>query len=175
MIQQSSSLVLKTSDISTVRNDETASAECGSWSNYKQSQRFHVNMRDCIGSEIYDAHDMFLLRLNSVSWTACDPALTVFDRQCVVRMSGLPWVNSTYSIKNKANSNVYDLCVVNITPDENKTLYFSQNISMAQFTKGSDQVTIQMDLVQTLAGAPVAWGGGDAFPHFVFLFDIYPI
>lgn len=172
---QSSSLVLKTSDISTTKNAESASSECGSWSNYKQVTRFNVDLRTCIGPEIYDRHDRFVLRLNSVSWTAADAGLANSDDHCVIQMSGLNFVNSTYSIKQKTNTAVYDLCVVNMIPTENKTLYFTQNVSMAQFTKSGDFVTIEFDLMRTLDGLPASWGGVDSWPHFVYMFDIYPL
>lgn len=170
---QSSSLVLKTSDISTTKNAETASSSAGSWSNFKQSQQFRVDMRTAIGSD-YDKYTRFVLRLNSVSWTACDPCLTLQDAQVVLQLSGLNWVNSSYSCATRSNIPRYDATVINITANTAKSLYFTQSVSLCQFVKGSDQATIQLDLIRTIDGTPASHSS-DSYPHFVLMFDIIGI
>lgn len=174
MIQQSSSLVLKHSDISSTKNAQTASSSAGDWTNYKQSTRFRVDLRTAIGQEIYSKHDRFILRLNCISWTSANSTLAAQDRQVVVRLSGLPWINSSYSCATGTNRAFYDACVINLVPDEARTLYFTPNISMAQFGK-VDQATIQVELIRTIDGVASAYGGVDSFPHMCMHFDIYPV
>jgi hypothetical protein len=66
MFLESVSLVLKHSDISTALNTNPTANNVGTWSNGKQSTTWRFNMRHLLG-DLYDEHDLFVLRLNQIS------------------------------------------------------------------------------------------------------------
>ena len=66
MFQETCSLVLKHSDISTDITLATVYNSIGSWSNGKQTTTWRVNLKKVLGPAMYDNNDMFVLRLNQI-------------------------------------------------------------------------------------------------------------
>ena len=67
MFQETCSLVLKHSDISTDTTLATVFNSIGSWSNGKQSTTWRINLKKLLGPAMYDNNDMFVLRLNQIA------------------------------------------------------------------------------------------------------------
>jgi hypothetical protein len=63
-------------------------------------------MRTLLG-DMYDKYDMFNLCLNTVATavSANNFAGSANDQQCLLRVSGIPFINNTYNVNNENNEN----------------------------------------------------------------------
>lgn len=174
MFIETATLILKHSDISTNRNDETASSYAGSWINGKQSTTWNINLRELIGYEIYDNNKIFCLRLNQLSYDVANFPNSVYDNGVIFKLSGLEFLNSTYSPKTGNNSRTYDMLLCNLTTTGG-TFNYSPNISLCNFKKSQNNVNITIELNQMNSDQPARYGAVDKFPHMCYSFDIYAI
>lgn len=168
-------LLLKHSDISTNTNSVSESTNCGYWENGKQKSVWRVNLRTLLGNKMYDNNELFVIRLNQLSYDSVNFPSTNKDQQLLLKMSGLNFVNSTYDVKTGNNSQIYQMCIQNFIPSESHTITYSPNVSMACFKKGSDNVEICIELFRATTDLPAIYGGVDKFPHMVYSFDIYAV
>ena len=114
------------------------------------------------------------MRLNSVSYNNPGAyAVNQKDESLYARVSGLPFVNSTYSVKSQGNTGRYDMVMLTIAAGQARTLYYTPNVSMAQFQKGSNLVNITIELLRTIDDLPPDLAA--TLPHFSYHFDIYPV
>ena len=66
----------------------------------------NINLRTVLG-DMYDKYDLFNLQLNSISQSAPAATIGAADnlRSMNLNISGLPFVNQTYSVSNACNIN----------------------------------------------------------------------
>jgi hypothetical protein len=173
MFLETVSLVLKHSDISTVTTSDTASSNNGSWSNGKQKTTWRLNMRNLLGNKMYDENDMFILRLNQFSYASANFPLAVRDQQCVITLSGLNFINSTYNVATGNTGSKHQMLLTNMVPAGAVESY-SPNIAMCNFGKSQDTVELTIELIRTIDGLAGQYGTSP-FPHCVYSFDIFPV
>lgn len=175
MFLETVSLILKHSDISTNTNSDTESSKVGSWSNGKQKTTWVFNMRNLLGNKMYDENDMFVLRLNQLSYSTANFPLTVKDQQVIVSLSGLNFINSTYNVATGNSGNKQQLLLLNMATNAYVENY-PPNIAMCNFGKSPDNTNFTIELIRTIDGLPAQYSiGGTTFPHMAYSFDIYPV
>lgn len=175
MFQETVTLVLKHADIDTDPDLATASSEMGHWSNGKQKTTFRLNLKRLLG-ELYDMHNMFVLRLNQLSHSSADfPAANNLDQNVIVQLSGLSFVNSTYDPRTGNNSGKYNMVIATLEKNVSRTINYAPNISMCNFVKSAEYVDLTIDLIRVQDGLPAEHGTEDLFPHMAYSFDIYAI
>jgi hypothetical protein len=174
MFQESVSLLLKHSDISTSTTAVSANSQNGSWSNGRQKSTWRVNMRNLLGNELYENNDLFVLRLNQLSYSAASNfPLSPKDQQLIINLSGLNFSNSTYDVKSGNNNNKQQLVLLNMSISAYVESY-SPNIAMSMFTKSEENIELTIELIRTLDNLPAQYGA-TIFPSMVYQFDIYAI
>jgi hypothetical protein len=173
MFLETVSLILKHSDISTTTTGITATANNGNWSNGKQKTTWRINMRNLLGSEMYDNNEMFVLRLNQLSYAADNFPLAPKDQQVIITLSGLSFSNSTYDVKTGNSSNRQQLVLVNMSTNAYVESY-PPNIAMCNFTKSQENIELTIELIRTIDNLPAQYGA-TKFPHMVYSFDIYAV
>jgi hypothetical protein len=173
MFLETVSLVLKHSDISTTTTGATASSNNGSWSNGKQKTSWRINLRNLLGNKMYDENDMFILRLNQLSYATANFPLAVTDQQHIITLSGLNFINSTYNVSSGNTDSKHQMLLLNMATNGGVESY-SPNIAMCNFGKSQDNIEITIELIRTIDGLPAQYGAS-TFPHCVYSFDIYPV
>lgn len=171
---QSSTLILKHSDIGSSVSAVTASSSAGTWSHGKQTTTWNVDLRTAIGPEIFDNHKRFILRLNMMAHNARAFPLAVSDQCLIVQMSGLNWVNSTYNPISGTNSSNYDAFLLYMDSNVGNTYYLNPNISKAQFQVDNKNVQITIKLLRQVDNQPAQYSG-ETFPSCVYAFDIFQV
>jgi hypothetical protein len=175
MFLETVSSVLKHSDISTITTSIAETGNNGSWKLGKQSTTWRVNMRNLLGSEMYDNNDMFVLRLNQLSYAADNFPLTTRDQQVIITLSGLNFSNSTYDVKTGNSSNIQQLVLLNMSTNAYVESY-PPNIAMCNFKKSQENIEFTIELIRTIDNLPAQYNPAAAkFPHMVYQFDIYPV
>jgi hypothetical protein len=129
-------------------------------------------MRHLLGSEIYDNNDLFVLRLNQLSYATANFPLATRDQQVIATLSGLNFVNSTYDVKTGNTGSQHQLVLVNMGVSGGVESY-SPNIAICNFGKSGDYVNLTIDLIRTIDGLAGQFGA-EMYPHMCYQFDIYP-
>jgi len=171
---QSSSLILKHSDISPSATLVTASSAAGYWSNGKQETTWNVDLRQVIGPEIFDKHKRFVLRLNMMAHNGRNFPLAANDQCQVVQISGLSWVNSSYNQLTQTNGSTYDAFLLYMDANIGKTYYLNHNVSKAIFQVSAPVVQITIRLLRQIDNAPAQYAA-ETFPSCCYSFDIFPV
>jgi len=166
---ENASLVLSTYNGTTSNNG----ASC-TWSN--------INFRSVLGN-MYDKYDNFNLTLNTISSSYVganvgSTAITAspngeFDRNLLVKVSGLPFQNNSFYVSNNGGVNQSGSIfgTMFLARSQTNTQYFySSNI--AQFCKNKEVTDISIDLLRFDFTTPAT---ASAFPNMVYIFDIFPI
>lgn len=175
MFEETVTLILKHSDISSNLNDNDAISEYGSWSNGKQKTIFRVNLKTLMGT-LYNKYNTFCLRLNQIAYSSANfPQTNNIDQQVIIQMSGLNFINSTYNQARGTNGSNYQMVILNIEKGLAKVIDYSPNVSICNFRKSSEMVELNIDLIRCSDGLPATSGTNDKFPHFTYSFDIYPV
>jgi hypothetical protein len=107
MFLETVSLVLKHSDIAPATNTYPSATNAGVWSNGKQKTTFNFNLRNMLGSEMYDNNELFVLRLNQLSYAPIDFPLAPQDQQVVVTLSGLNLLIQRIMLKQEILQDAY--------------------------------------------------------------------
>jgi hypothetical protein len=173
MFLETVSLVLKHSDIAPATNTYPSTSNVGVWSNGKQKTIFNFNMRNLLGNKMYDENELFVLRLNQLSYAPIDFPLAAQDQQVVVTLSGLNFVNSTYNVKTGNSTNKQQLVLLNMGITGGVESY-SPNIAMCNFGKSQENINLTIELIRTVDGLAAQFGA-NFFLHMVYQFDIYPV
>ena len=120
--------------------------------------------------DMFDKYDRYLLLLQSISTGIAGTIGTADDdRCCIINMSGLSFLNSTYSQKLQSNSGY--LAVVPFTfKSADSILYNYQNFAVSTFIKQNDIVNISINYTKIKTDTAVATT--TAFPHVNFIFNI---
>jgi hypothetical protein len=66
-------------------------------------------------NKMYDENDMFVLRLNQLSYGQANFPLTVRDQQSVVTLSGLNFINSTYNVESGNSRSKQQMLLINMS------------------------------------------------------------
>ena len=163
---QMASLVLRTSDLT-----DNATNQYGTINQYKTAYTWNnINLRTVLG-DLYDKFDTFNLCLNTVVSSTGDANLgaATDDRTVIIKMSGLPFINQTYSVKQGCNTNVCALCSYYFTKNQTNYQYFYSN-NCYTFGKSANMVNLTIQYGTILADAIPATAV--AFPQMVYMFDI---
>jgi hypothetical protein len=172
MFLETVSLILKHSDISTATTS-TASSNIGSWSNNKQITTWRFNLRNLLGNEMYDNNDMFILRLNQLSYSLVNfPLVASKDQQVVINLSGLNFINSTYNVASGNSTGKHQMLLLNMGTSGGVESY-PPNIAMCNFAKSQDNVELTIELIRTVDNLPPQTSS--TFPAMAYSFDIYPV
>ena len=127
------SLVLKHADISTTTTTQTVNNNIGGWDRYKQTVYWNVNIKTLLGDDYYK-YEKFGIRLNQWSYTsAAYPTSATLDINHLVMMSGLNWVNSSFSQLNGTNTNKAPLVMALISASTNAVINYQPNTSINFF------------------------------------------
>ena len=174
MFLETVSLVLSHADISTTTTLNNVSNNVGSWKLGKQSTTWNFDLKQLLGSVIYDKHDVFELRLNQLSYATSDFTNNSINQQLIINLSGLDFSNSSYNVKSKNNSATCRLMLLNMS-ESAQTVDLSPNIAMCNFNKSSNtNVNLTIELIRTIDNLPAIYTT-NPFPHSVYNFDIYGI
>jgi hypothetical protein len=137
----------------------------------------NINLRTLLG-DMYDQFDMFNLCLNTVSHSnsALTNANTNIDqRNVILNVSGLPWINQTYNTSYLSNTSsvVLGTFLFGTTGTVSSQYFYSSNIST--FGKNQELVNLTLSYSKITDNLQPATGGGEVFPHIVLIFDIFGI
>jgi len=167
---ENASLVLSTYNGATSNNG----ASC-TWSN--------INMRVLLGP-LYDKYDCFNLTLNTIvsGVTAAGLGTSTFgtsasgegDRNLLIKVSGIPFINNSYVVGSTYNVNQSAAILGSFymaRSQVNTQYFYSSNIAM--FGKNQDIANLTIDLVRLDFSTPIS--AGVPYPNFVYIFDIFGI
>ena len=142
---KNASLVLRTADLPLDGSNSVGSMNATrtfmTWNN--------INLRLLLG-DMYDSCDLFNLNITQIVSTIGPTfGTTVDDRNVTLRISSLPFINQTYSVKNGCNTNIAHLCsFVKIGGNSiyavsfiNNSLTFGKNQDMCNITISYAKVT----------------------------------
>jgi hypothetical protein len=175
---QIASLVLRSSDLTL-----NTSNQYGSCDAMKLTQTWNnINLRTLLG-DMYDKYDLFNICLNTISTAGAGANGTLLggavataadNLNVVVKLSGLPFINQTYSVKNGCNTSVCPISTFlfansgtanNITTTQ---LFFSNNCYTFGKSQQSCNLTIQYGRILDDALPTTT----NAYPNMIFIFDI---
>ena len=152
MTDRNASLVLKTTDFTTDtnyiygRDFNSTKGTCNrqlslmTWNN--------INLRTLLG-DMYNDYDLFNLCLNSITTANANQIDTSIDvRNISVKISGLPFINQTYNVKNGCNGAQTMIATFNFIPNQCTTQYYYSN-NIATFGKNQElcNITIEYDKI----------------------------
>jgi len=163
---QIASLTLRTSDLTI-----NASNQYGAVDQYRTTCTWNnINLRTVLG-DMYDKFDTFNLCLNTVASSNVDAALgtALDDINVIIKMSGLPFINQTYSVKQGCNTSSCAICSFKFIRTTATTQYFYSN-NCYTFGKNVNTVNLTLQYGTVLADALPATAV--AFPQMVYMFDI---
>lgn len=163
MNDRNASLVLKTSDFTTdpnfyygtvynsFRGTVNAKLSSMTWNN--------INLRTLLG-DMYNDYDLFNLCLNTISTATANPTIDPNDdvKNVSVVISGLPFINQTYNVKNGCNSNYTVIGTFNFLQNQASTQNYNSS-NMATFGKSQElcSITIEFDkIVDDTLSLPVS-------------------
>jgi hypothetical protein len=107
---QIASLVLRSSDLTP-----GASNQYGSSDTYQIIQTWNnINLRTLLG-DMYDKYDLFNICLNTITTSVPIGVYgnTAEDRNVILKLSGLPFINQTYSVKQGCNTSLCPIASFN--------------------------------------------------------------
>ena len=170
--KRSTRLVLKTSDLT---NGSTTNI--GSCDTLRQNFTwFNINLRALLG-DLYNQYDYFNLLLISVSSSVITAAAnqgSADDRLVYVKISGLPFINQSYSqpTGNNITSSILTIYNIPATAVSGNQLY--NNVSnVMTFGKSQDLCNINISFTRVLDDTRPAITVAN--PQFVFMFTIIGI
>jgi hypothetical protein len=172
---QIASLVLRSSDLTL-----NTSTQYGTCDQYRLTQTWNnINLRTLLG-DMYDKYDLFNICLNTISTAAAGANTAPLgggfadNLNVVVKLSGLPFVNQTYSVKQGCNTNICPISTflfVNSGTANNITttqLFFSNNCYTFGKSQQSCNLTIQYGRILDDVLPTTIY----AYPNMIFIFDI---
>ena len=162
--QEIACLVLKTT---VLPMDGTTNAYGTSNSTNSSFTWTNINLRVLLG-DMFDKYDRFLLLLQHIG-QATSGSITDYDNRAIlINMSGLSFINSTYTQKLQSNSGALIVCpIIVVSGGAQSQLY--NNFAVSTFIKQNDIVNISINYTkmkdETAATAVT-------YPHTVFIFNI---
>ena len=149
MSDRNASLVLKTSDFTTDTNFVYGTqyvSSRGACNGKLSSMTWNnINLRTLLG-DMYNDYDLFNICLNSISTANANPIIdSITDVKTLsIKISGLPFVNQTYNIKNGCNGNSTIIATFNFLANQASTQYYYSN-NIATFGKSQEQCSITIE------------------------------
>jgi hypothetical protein len=170
---QIASLVLRSSDIPL-----NSSNQYGSCDQYRLTQTWNnINLRTLLG-DMYDKYDLFNICLNTITTSAPTLAYgnTADDRNVILKLSGLPFVNQTYSVKQGCNTNICPIASFAFptitTTAMSATQYFYSN-NCYTFGKSQQSCNLTLQYGRVIDDVlPLVNNQNREFPSIVLIFDI---
>jgi hypothetical protein len=173
MPSETASLFLKSSDLTYGSTTSVGTADSNgtvlTWSN--------INLRVLLG-DMYDKYDRFNLNLNTIATSVASSYTGSADeRSTYITITGLPWVNNTYSISSSgvttpnvySNTNATVIASLFINGNAQTTQYFYGN-NTSTFGKNQDIVNITISFLKVSDSTKPSPSA--AYPKMIFIFDI---
>ena len=165
---RNASLVLKGSDLTQNQYTEVGYTDA----NRTTMTWYNINLRTLLG-DMYEQYDYFNLCLNTIATgSAGSLSAEKNNLNLYVRMSGLPWSNQTYNIKNKCNTQYNVMATFFFNPNNAVSQYYYGN-NFATFAKNQDNCNITIDFIKISDDAVPNLD--NSFPPTIFIFDIIGI
>jgi hypothetical protein len=166
---QIASLVLRSCDI-----PQNGSNQYGSSDQYSLTQTWNnINLRILLG-DMYDKYDLFNICLNTVTTGSAvsNTGISNDDRNVILKLSGLPFINQTYSVKQGCNTNVCHIgSFLFISNAVTTQYYFSNNF----FTFGKSQESCNLTIQYSRAKDDTLPSTVNIYPNMIFSFYIIGI
>jgi len=167
MDKRTARLLLKTHNLTT------ESTNLGVTDVYRQNHTwYNINLRTLLG-DLYDKYDYFNLKLISIVSDDTTGGIDVTNDLYVnVKMTGLPFVNQTYDVNNKCNTNVCYL---------SHHLFFTDSFSITEKSNddnivfGKNQELVNINIFYTKLIDDLPFSGDPALDEYgdaTFLFSI---
>ena len=133
----------------------------------------NIDLR-CLLGDMYGKFDLFNLCLNTVSTASAvaNTGATNDDRNVLMTITGLPWINQTYNTLYQTNTVSTNLCTFQFVSSATTTQYFYSN-NVATFGKNQELVNITISYNRIVDNTQPATA--NPFPHVAFIFDIFGI
>ena len=165
MPSETVSLVLRSSDLTYGSSTSIGTADALgvtlTWNN--------INLRVLLG-DLYDKYDRFNLNLNTIATNVAATISGSVDERCTyLTISGLPWVNNSYSVTSNCNTNATVIASVFINSGAQTTQYFYGN-NTSTFGKNQDICNITLSFLRISDNGKST--PSTAFPKMIFIFDI---
>jgi hypothetical protein len=166
---RNAALVLKTSDLTA-----NSITEIGEANQYMTSMTwYNINLRTLLG-DMYDNYDIFNLSLNTFTSAVLNGVIgaSLDDRQLLVKVSGLPFLNQTYDVAKGHNTSSTYVGSVYLTTTASSWQIFN-GFNVATFGKNQELVNITITYERVIDGdLPTTV---NEFPASVFFFSIIGI
>jgi len=165
---ENASLVLKSSDLTL-----NGTNGVGTCDQYRITMTWNnINLRTVLG-DMYDKYDTFNLYLNFIGSATSNANLgnSNDDRQIIVNMKGLPWINQTYSVANISNTDTKVLGIFEFVTDQSQVLNFTDTVTT--FGKSQEQCNITIYYSKILDSTTPSTT--EAFPNVIFIFGIFGV
>ena len=173
-------LVLRSADLPVdTTNGLLSSNAVGSTDNFMSNMTWNnINLRTLLGS-MYDKYDRFALvptQIQSIN-AGTAPGSTTDDRNLLVYVSGLPFINNTYDMTTLTNRNAACINFIRVVASSNTVA--SSNGIITLFSKNQELVNLNIyyqRITKNVGGnyLPVS-SAGQNYPHTVFCFNIYGV
>lgn len=177
---ESATLILRSADLPVdTAQGNLASNATGSTDNFLSSMTWNnINLRTLLGS-MYEKYDRFALvptQIQSVN-SGASPGSTTDDRNLLIYVSGLPFINNTYDVSTKTNKN--GACINFIRMVANGNAVASSNGNIVLFSKNQELVNLNIYYQRITKNAggdydPVS-SAGNNYPHVIFGFNVYGV
>jgi hypothetical protein len=133
----------------------------------------NINLRTVLG-DMYDKYDTFNICLNTVSTAnaSANTGTANDDRNVIMSLTGLPWINQTYNTAYLTNTASTVLCTYQFASSATTTQYFYSN-NLATFGKNQELVNLTLSYTRIVDNAQPTTA--NPFPHVVLIFDIFGI
>jgi hypothetical protein len=182
------SLVLRSADLPVdTQLGELSSNAVGSTDNFLSSMTWNnINLRTLLGS-MYEKYDTFALvptQIQSIN-AGTSPGSTTEDRNLLVFVSGLPFINNTYDMTTLTNKNA--ACINFIRVVASGTTVTSSNPIVTLFSKNQELVNLNISYQRitkntggnykpqsTYSGTQPPYVANN-YPHTIFTFNIYGV
>lgn len=179
---ENASFILRTCDIVDINGAVIADAIGTRNDPYCADLTFqNVNLKDIIGTNLWNKYDFFSLSLIAVPSGYQHQAVThaTADTGNTIYMSGLNWINCNYNYANKTNRTraMIGTMIENNTDTVINWQYQRQNETNCNlFSKGNNIVDIRIELFRTKSGVlNFPTNAGFIFPQMVLFFCIQPV
>jgi hypothetical protein len=165
--QEIACLVLKTNVLTTdgTMNDYgigNSKLSSFTWTN--------INLRTLLG-DMFNKYDRYLLLLQNISHAYSAAIGTGDDRGILINMSGLSFVNSTYTQKLQSNSGGLIVCPFMFPSSASVQSQIYNNFAISTFIKQNDIVNISINYTRIKDDAAPT----TTYPHMTFIFNIVGI
>ena len=129
----------------------------------------NINLRTLLG-DMYDKFDLFNLCLKTITTGVCDSALgtTLDDLSVLIKINGLPFINTTYNPDDECNNNYAVLTTFIFKRSESVNVYYNENY----LTFSKNQNVVDLEFTYESINNGVLPDTTNAFPIMCYIFDI---